>query len=995
MPPAPICAPAAAVPTLPAVATANAQHMQFIEEALEAIRKHPLMAGVETAAPLDMAHGGREPLTNNKVKAALAAKKIPTGAGNFFWLDLSIDPVFAHAPVKSKRCREIADKHFSEPCHLISNITVAVPSCWQQKPALGTQKLRRISPVEPLHTLIMAIHRDVEQENAAAISQWREILLTTMFTLAPAENDTSVHQLHTQLREKPGVEHELVRHSALSRILDVVHFHQRYHKDLKPPKGKKVSLAKLLSEEYNKGVKLNAMSEPVSELFVERAISIDNRLLQKSSYILAILMDLDDSFGVNGPIDSVHKIYLLLSKAGASGTNSLKKMEWFVGYVSDLFKFGGVTLDECSKGKLVDQNSAKSLGDVILAKPDILAELLRWAQDNGVRLAVLEKIKEITQSIETFREAVGRRWDTKTKPPAAPWRAGFGAAGDQLLNLIEDMVYFKTYDHAILAWALSRKPLAELLETPALQDVLAEIKEAAEEENKEAGVEGGRTQEPDSQAMVVDPEDEVSADRVHGLGADAGLQAIVSNLKDSGEAQDVEDLQKLERFMSQAQGVVNTYCSFALETETDADLVKHLKESAAGSHEPKVSENAHVLCYYSAQDCGEATSQPHLRTPALRNRGDHLQRFIHVCMQRRGLVHELPEQDVFALNDSGREGNKGLMLGKFTAIGEAEVDPSTGKPKKAPQLRKSVRCVTAIISENSLAKRVEKVRGYSSVNQIQRVYLVSGKALQLTRHDRLHTANASNRGNMIGPFVAEDWEGSDVWKVPGYSSEAQQTRRNNESEEDEAIATGNVKNKTREKHDLEPVLFHSAPIAMMEEILHSYSYDISAVISNAGDGKLCELCLERKIPFWGLAWTQEHIQALEARLTKRVFDKMADSKSKLYKPALRTILDRNSEEQEEPEPIKKRKRAAKGKAQAKKKEGEGAGDGEKDGEKDPDPEPVDKKPRGGKNKDDKGGKNKDDKGGKNKDDKATGSKDPILDEILRIASGAGGEEGGN
>ena len=619
MPPAPICAPAAAAPTLPAVATANAQHMQFIEEALEAIRKHPLMAGVETAAPLDMAHGGREPLTNNKVKAALAANKVPTGAGNFFWVDLSIDPVFAHAPVKSKRCREIADKHFSEPCHLISNITVAVPSSWQQKPALGTQKLRRISPVEPLHTLIMAIHRDVEQENAAAISQWKEILLTTMFTLAPAESDTSVHQLHTQLRERPGVEHELVRHSALSRILDVVHFHQRYHKDLKPPKGKKVSLAKLLSEEYNKGVKLNAMSEPVSELFVERAISIDNRLLQKSSYILSILLDLDDSFGVNGPIDSVHKIYLLLSKAGPAGQNSLKKMEWFVGYVADLFKFGGVTLDECSKGKLVDQNSTKSLGDVILAKPDILAELLRWAQDNGVRSAVLDKIWEITQSIETFREAVGRRWDTKAKVPAAPWRAGLGAAGNQLLNLIEDMVYFKTYDHAILAWALSRKPLAELLETPALQDVLAEIKEAVEEENKEAGVEGAaRTQDPESQAMVLDPEDEVSADRVHGLGADAGLQAIVSTLKDSGEAQDVEDLQKLERFMSQARGLVSTYCSFALETETDADLVQHLKETAAGSHEPRVSENAHVLCYYSAQDCGEATSQPHLRTPALR-----------------------------------------------------------------------------------------------------------------------------------------------------------------------------------------------------------------------------------------------------------------------------------------------------------------------------------------------------------------------------------------
>lgn len=44
-------APAAAAQTMPAVAAANAQHLEYIHECVEAIKSHPVMKDVATSDP--------------------------------------------------------------------------------------------------------------------------------------------------------------------------------------------------------------------------------------------------------------------------------------------------------------------------------------------------------------------------------------------------------------------------------------------------------------------------------------------------------------------------------------------------------------------------------------------------------------------------------------------------------------------------------------------------------------------------------------------------------------------------------------------------------------------------------------------------------------------------------------------------------------------------------------------------------------------------------
>lgn len=241
-----------------------------------------------------------------------------------------------------------------------------------------------------------------------------------------------------------------------------------------------------------------------------------------------------------------------------------------------------------------------------------------------------------------------------------------------------------------------------------------------------------------------------------GIESDEGVMSVYKDLQSSEEQEDKQALQRLERHMSQARALVKTYVTLESETKSDDELLQSLKASVAGSQSGDPEKKTHILIWYNQCDAGEATAQPHLRTPALRNRGSHLQRFVKLVQQRKDPSQSLCADDVYALCDAGKEGNKNLLLGSFTYAPEA--DPATGRLQKAQQCKKHVRCLTAIISEGSITDRLAKIRGFSSINQIQKVYLVTKDGLNLNQHERLHTEGSSNRGNFIGPFA---WDDSD------------------------------------------------------------------------------------------------------------------------------------------------------------------------------------------------------------------------------------------
>ena len=308
--------------------------------------------------------------------------------------------------------------------------------------------------------------------------------------------------------------------------------------------------------------------------------------------------------------------------------------------------------------------------------------------------------------------------------------------------------------------------------------------------------------------------------------------------------------------------------------------------------------------------------------PALRNRGGHLQRFLRLVQQRKNPSQEIDPQDIYAVCDCGKESNKSKLLGAFYLAPEPD---AAGKLQKPAPCKKQVRTWTAIMSESSITERLAKVRGFSSINQIQRIHLITRHGLQLNLHQRLHS-NGTNRGNSLGPFTASSWEqDSDAWmmkmkeKLVLLGKHGPRIMVGGKEDEDEINIEGSdyeddmegSANNPRNKNDMEPFLYHAAPTPLLEELVAGL--DPQAVICLAGDGRMAELCLERRIPYYGLAFTPEHVQSLTGRLEGRVFQKMQCDQSKLFSPQLKVILDKNCgnvqpEEHAEPKKKSSRKR---------------------------------------------------------------------------------------
>ena len=122
----------------------------------------------------------------------------------------------------------------------------------------------------------------------------------------------------------------------------------------------------------------------------------------------------------------------------------------------------------------------------------------------------------------------------------------------------------------------------------------------------------------------------------------------------------------MDRFKRQAEQLVASTVTLIDECAGDAEILEALKASPAGRARGEPGKRTHVLIWYDQQDAGEATAQPHLRTPPMRSKGEHLKKFIRMAMNRTEMTDDLDESDVYVVNDAGRSGNKTVILNSFT-----------------------------------------------------------------------------------------------------------------------------------------------------------------------------------------------------------------------------------------------------------------------------------------------------------------------------------------
>ena len=117
--------------------------------------------------------------------------------------------------------------------------------------------------------------------------------------------------------------------------------------------------------------------------------------------------------------------------------------------------------------------------------------------------------------------------------------------------------------------------------------------------------------------------------------------------------------------------------------------------------------------------------------------------FVHICWP----------QDIYIVFDGGKEGLKSNLMSGFVG--------TDGK-----QMIKAVRPVMIQLEESAMEARQDLARGFSTINQFERMYLVTRNGLNLTYHKRKHFPASSNRGNHLGPVAPVDWFGDGAWRAP-------------------------------------------------------------------------------------------------------------------------------------------------------------------------------------------------------------------------------------
>lgn len=164
---------------------------------------------------------------------------------------------------------QMAATHFASPRELCSPVTVAVSKAWANRSQVVDMALERpwqvISPPEPLHALILAVGRDcMDVEKHEVVKRWRRVILSLPVQIVSIENEMEIYWQHLSLREQPGIEYELVRCSALQRILQINHFASKL-----PEHGVIVNqkLAKIIAKTYRQLAVADA-SEKITPNFV-------------------------------------------------------------------------------------------------------------------------------------------------------------------------------------------------------------------------------------------------------------------------------------------------------------------------------------------------------------------------------------------------------------------------------------------------------------------------------------------------------------------------------------------------------------------------------------------------------------------------------------------------------------------------------------------------------------------------------------------------------
>ncbi|CAK0836438.1 unnamed protein product [Prorocentrum cordatum] len=786
------------------------------------IMRHPAFDGIMHDQPTDKS--GVHAYNPDEAKKKLDAGQPYVASIPFFWLNLRYESQ-PNVPKYWNRIENLRSHFWQTPKSYPDTITVA-HTRGDELPHLRHGQLQAVCMPEMRGALRVAIGMAAEAtDNLDAMREWREMLQSIpvrFMVVDPGHSLNVTFQILVQGREDLAVKHENMRTSNLLRSYEIIDLKKQLEE------GGQKQNKKSLADYYGK-LTMAKSSENVTPTFVENCLTLHNQVL-----IVKDVSDICfrfDQLGNDNPMDSVLKYKEVGSQCDKKSTLMIwaYEMLWDHWHCTDGKEAIPLRLLE---GKVQGWGN-KSIIDLFVFKRALRDSLWRRLEQFSWDTDVKTAFKQFTGPVVTCRKRFGviqkpkRDLDgvatDRTLPHSWPPSAG------QLLLTMETLVYGYEYDVAMIKTMANKRTCDDFLETADVSHMMSELMKTYDDEKKAAGI----VDDAEADPTAAEAEQAAQNLKLAFIANQSQVETLICDADNGVVTMESADVAKAKSHAQLAERRMRSNVKLVAATSQE-EIAQSIKASEAGQAMGK--GKSYVAIVIDAKTLCESGTQGKYRLGP--SRPHHLSKLLGAVVNARATGEKtpsLPANDIIVAPD----GSKGQ-------------DWEDKIVKALSPMKLEVTKRYAMFSQESLEKRLNRMHGNHTLEQMETVLLLSSEMPIFKIGPRKLSPKATTRGNKA-MYSTENLP------LPGGN-----------------CGVEHKKDKATKASDLVPAFWHEGPPALATEVAHLLQAT-SIIDLTPGSGHWAMYAVRKQIPYLGVCFTDAHVELLYSKLRSRILSAAMDA----------------------------------------------------------------------------------------------------------------------
>ena len=455
-------------------------YMVRLHEAYNIVMASVIFAGIMSEKPITISQAA---FCQERLDDALKAKVGLKACGNIFWTDF-MWLANHRVPTNEKDVKLIMSKNFP-----LDNLPSAFP--WDVVIGVDSPdynimahqgSLRALTPEEHRHAyLFQCAHALTIGMDPAVIRQLRDIGLNTTMIFELSSPGEAEFWKARNLRETLIESGEQVKRTTRQEIYDVVGFKVDTEKSM----GGKLSSA-AVAKKYAANVKYARTSTPVSDSFVDSALTIHKRIFSVPT-ANDVLVYADEYFTIKSehPFSSVYVLQAIIDRCPERDGHV--KLVWAMEGLLDSFLNGFINKSHLSVASLKD--ARQSYVQVLHFKMAVRDWFLETFINEVVHLDhVKQKLKRVFSDFKSVRDNITPLSinGSPVKVIDTTYQASWPPSCAMISDLMDELCFNKDFDCRYKDAIKGRLLVQDFVDYPSVNSRLEEIRAKVKEEKDEA-----------------------------------------------------------------------------------------------------------------------------------------------------------------------------------------------------------------------------------------------------------------------------------------------------------------------------------------------------------------------------------------------------------------------------------------------------------------------------------------------------------------------------